>query len=171
MSLLDLNKRQTAVLGVIGSSIEVGVQHPLVILKNKIQYNSKLEFNPRFFYKGVFINMTGLGIITGYQFYVYNYLYTLTQSDFNSSFLSGLSSGFIASPTELFIIQRFNYTSFFEMHMKLIQKYGVFKVYTRGLFHTMMREGIYSVGMLSLTPYIEHKLNKYEHNIQNVMLF
>ena len=170
MSLLDLNKRQNALLGIIGSSIEVMIQHPLVILKNKYQYGSKLDFNFNFFYKGVFINMFGLGIITGYQFYVYKYLYNINKSDFTSSFLSGLSSGFIASPTEMFIIQKFNYRSFWEMNIKLIKKHGVLKVYTRGLFHTMMREAIYTSGMLSLTPYIEHKLNKYEHNVKNGLI-
>lgn len=158
MSILNLNEKQNAILGGIGSLAETTIQYPLNIIKNKLQYNSKIHINFSFLYKGFIINSSTLAFITSFQFYGYKYIYHFTNNDFSSSFLSGILSAFICSPTELFIIQKFKYRNFLTMHSSLIQEHGLFKFYYRGLLHCMMRESIYTVGMLSLTPYIEKKL-------------
>lgn len=159
MSLLNLNEKQNAILGGIGSFIETTIQYPLNIIKNKLQYNSKILISPSFLYKGFWINSTSLAFITGTQFYQYKFIYNYSNNDFISSFFSGILSGFIASPTELFIIQKFKYKNFFDMHSTLINNYGFFKFYSRGLFNCMLRESFYTMGMLSLTPYIEKNFN------------
>ena len=53
------------------------------------------------------------------------------------------------------------------MHKNLMQEHGFIKFYSRGLFHCMMRESIYTMGMLSLTPYIERK---YDINVLNASI-
>ena len=159
MSILNLNEKQNAILGAMGSFIETTIQYPLNIIKNKWQYNSKIYLHPTFLYKGFIINSTTLAFITSFQFYTYKFIYkTIINDDFSSSFLSGMISGVICSPTELFIIQKFKYKNFAIMHSSLMKEHGFIKFYTRGLFHCMMRESIYTSGMLSLTPYLEKEM-------------
>lgn len=161
--MIGLTERQNAILGIIGSSLEVTIQYPLHTIKNKLQENKPIPFNPSVLYKGVFINMYSLGVITGAQFYMYKQLYNLTNNDFASSFTSGCISGFIAAPSETFILQKHYHPGqkFNLMHSNLIKKNGFLKIYTRGLLATMMRESIYTTGMLTLTPYLE---KEYEIN-------
>lgn len=167
---IELNETQNAILGAIGSSIETTIQYPLNIIKNKFQYNSKISLKFNFLYKGYFINMSSLAFITGFQFYYYKHIYDLCNNDFISSLSSGLLSGIIASPTELFIIQKFNYKDFYHMHKELKAKYGILNFYNKGMFSCMMRESIYTFGMISMTPYIEHYLNKREHHVKNGLI-
>lgn len=168
--LTHLTEKQSAILGSIGSTTEVCIQYPLNIIKNQLQYNSKIHISPSFLYKGIFINMISLGYITSSQFYLFKHFYNFTNNNFLSSFSSGILSGLFSSPTELFVIQKFKYNSFLDMHSTLKNRYGFFKFYTRGLYPCMMREGIYTTGMLSLTPYIEQKLNSKEHKIHNSLV-
>lgn len=170
MLLTDLTEFQNALLGGLGSSVETLIQYPLNVIKNKYQYNSKIDLSPSFLYKGIFINMSSLACITSSQFYFYKHFYNYTNNNYLSSFSAGILSSFIASPTELFIIQKFNYKNFRDMHKTLFNKHGFIKFYSRGLGSCMIREGIYTVGMLSLTPYIESKLNENEHNLQNSLI-
>lgn len=165
--LTNLSQKQNAILGIIGSTIEVCIQYPLNIIKNKLQSNSKIYLSPSFLYKGFFINMTSIGSITAMQFYFFKSFYNHTNNNFLSSFSSGVLSGVMSCPTELFIIQKFKYKNFFDMHNTLMNRYGITKFYTRGLIPCMMREGIYTAGLLSLTPYIERRLNNHGHNVKN----
>ena len=168
---LELTQRQNAILGVIGSSIETLINHPIHIIKNKSQYKSEFKLHPRFMYKGLFINTISLGGITAFQFYFYKHIYNITDSNFASSFASGILSGFISSPSELFIIQKFKYQNFFEMHTDLMKEHGLYKFYTRGMMNNMLRESFYTMGMLSLTPYLEKKFRRYEkHSIHHGMM-
>ena len=48
MFMLSLNERQNALLGAIGSSVEVAIQHPLYTIKNKLQERKPIHFNPNF---------------------------------------------------------------------------------------------------------------------------
>ena len=157
--MISLTERQNAVLGVIGSSVEVAIQHPLMTIKNKYQQNKPIIFKPSNLYKGVFINMGSLGVITGAQFYLYKALYKQTNLDMFSSLTAGLLTGFIASPAEMFIIQRHNFQSFIGMHSNLIKRFGIAKVYTRGIITCSSRESLYSAGMMTGTPVIEQYLN------------
>ena len=159
--MISLTERQNAVLGVIGSSVEVAIQHPLMTIKNKFQQNKPIIYKPASLYKGVFINMSSLGIVTGAQFYLYKAIYKQTNLDMFSSLSAGLLTGLIASPAEMFIIQKHNFLNFSDMHKKLIGKHGLAKVYTRGIITCSTRESLYSSGMMTGTPVIEKYLNEW----------
>ena len=52
----ELTPKQNALLGSIGSTIEVFIQHPMVVWKNMLQSGKILSRNPTHYYRGVLTN-------------------------------------------------------------------------------------------------------------------
>lgn len=158
----ELSAFQNGLLGTIGSTIEVFVQHPLNIVKNSFQTNKKIHFNFSYLYRGLWINGSSMAFITGSQFATFGYLSKVNKNhDIFNSYLSGVLSGLVSSPVELAILQKqkkslMNYSSY-KILNNIYKSKGIQGIY-RGLLFNSTREGIYASGMLYLTPYIEKKL-------------
>jgi hypothetical protein len=158
----ELSAFQNGLLGTIGSTIEVFIQHPLNIVKNCHQTNKKINFSFSYLYRGLWINGLSMGFITGSQFATFGYLSNKNKNnDIFNSYFSGVLSSLISSPVEFSILQKqklsfMNYSSF-KILNNIYKNKGIKGIY-RGLLFTSIREGIYTSGMLFITPYIERKV-------------
>lgn len=154
MSLKDLSSFQTLLISNLSNTVEVSIQHPLFVLKNHLQYGKKIKYSIRNLYSGYFFNLYSLNCITSFQYLTYGYLYKKTKKDFQSSIISGTLSGFIASPFEYCSINKKKEDSL----IKTLKRREIYTKFYIGLPSTLMRESIYTFGLLSLNPMIENKI-------------
>lgn len=166
MSIKELSSYELIFLSNLSNTIEVSIQHPLFVLKNHLQYGKKMKYSLSNLYKGYFFNLYSLNLITCFQYVTYGYLYKNTKQDIKSSLLSGLLSGFIASPFELCSINKKKTDSLLET----IKRKEIYKKIHIGLVPTLIREGIYTYGLLSLTPMFEKKIETKYSNIISPIL-
>ena len=166
-NISQLSLTQNIILGSIGSTIEVFLQHPLSIIKNTKQYNKPIIFNHRFLYKGVFLSASSASLITSVQYASYAKFYQLFNKNMSNncsstlaSIMGGISISLFITPFEMGVIQKSkNYKlTTKEIFRKNLNVYGSKFLY-RGFLNTCGREIIYVFGFLGLTPYIEQKLN------------
>jgi len=169
----ELTTTQQIYLASIGSTIEAVTQHPLNIIKNSKQYNIPVQWNPRFLYKGLTIGTSTAAFITAAQYLSYGKIYNSLSgklSDKNNSFVSsglcGFAMAFIVTPIEMGIIQK---CKFYNLNTRNIMKYNIsqngYKFLYRGFLGISVRETMYGVGLLSMTPYLENKF--YEWGLNN----
>jgi len=167
----ELSPFHNTMLGSFGSTVEVFIQHPLLTHKNSIQSNYQIRCNLNTMYRGVGINALTMGPLTSIQFagfgLLYNFLHknNVCQNDYTRSIISSTSagalSGFIASPTELLIVQQQKYNrSFIKSYFHIKHIYG-YKCFSKGLFPCIFRESAYVAGYCTLTPFFEKKLITY----------
>ena len=166
MSIKDLSSDKVILLSLIGNSLEVTLQHPLNVLKNHKQTNLyKFHYNYRNLYRGYSFNLYSLNSISIIQYYGYHYLYKETQNDILSSVCPGLLSGLIASPAEYYIINKKSK----ETLIQSIQKNRITKIYKYGLINCLIREGIYTSCLLTMTPLLEKKIKEEEIKYGNII--
>ena len=163
----ELTTTQQITIASIGSTIEALTQHPLNIIKNSKQYNTKIQWNPRFLYKGLTIGTSTASFITAAQYLSYGKIHNSLSgklSERNNSFVSaslcGFSMAFIVNPIEMGIIQQCKYYNLNTRNIiKLNIRQNGYKFLYRGFFATSVRETMYGFGLLALTPYLENKFN------------
>ena len=166
MSIKDLSSDKVILLSLIGNSLEVTLQHPLNVLKNHKQTNLyKFHYNYRNLYRGYSFNLYSLNSISIIHYYGYHYLYKETQNDILSSVCPGLLSGLIASPAEYYIINKKSK----ETLIQSIQKNRITKIYKYGLINCLIREGIYTSCLLTMTPLLEKKIKEEEIKYGNII--
>jgi len=165
MSIKDLSSHKVVFLSLIGNSLEVTLQHPLNVLKNHKQTNiCQFHYNFRNLYRGYSFNLYSLNCISLIQYYGYHYLYKETKNDIFSSLSSGLLSGLIASPAEFYIINKKSKETLIEC----IQRNRITKIYKYGFMNCLLREGIYTSCLLTMTPILEKKI-KYGNIISPIL--
>jgi len=166
MSIKDLSSEKVILLSLIGNSLEVTLQHPLNVLKNHKQTNiCKFHYNLRNLYRGYSFNLYSLNCISLIQYYGYHHLYKETGNDILSSLSSGLLSGLIASPAEFYIINKKSK----ETLMECIQRNRITKIYKYGFMNCLLREGIYTSCLLTMTPMLEKKIKEKEIKYGNII--
>ena len=166
MSIKDLSSEKVILLSLIGNSLEVTLQHPLNVLKNHKQTNPyKFHYNYRNLYRGYSFNLYSINCISLIQYYGYHTLYKETHNDILSSLCPGLLSGLIASPAEYYIINKKPK----ETLMQSIQRNKITKIYKYGLINCLIREGIYTTCLLTITPMLEKKIKEKEIKYGNII--
>tara|TARA_B110001454_G_scaffold217571_1_gene243227 strand:+ start:338 stop:1054 length:717 start_codon:yes stop_codon:yes gene_type:complete len=159
MSIKDLSSDKVILLSLIGNSLEVTLQHPLNVLKNYKQSSltNSYKFNCSFknLYRGYVFNFYNVNTVSLIQYYSYHFLYKYTKNDFFSSLSSGLMGGLLASPSEFYIINKNN-----ESLLQNIKKNKLRNIYKYGLKNCLIREGIYTSCLFTLTPRLENFINK-----------
>lgn len=163
----NLSMKDTIILGSIASTIEAYLQHPLSIIKNSYQYNVPIRYTPSYLYKGVFIGANCGITMTMMQYGTYSGFYSFFNKYFNnttsssvSSLTSGVVSSIIVSPFELSIILKCKYPkqSLCDTINYNIKQNG-YKSIFRGITNTGIRDSLYVFGFLTLTPYLEKRIN------------
>ena len=169
----ELTPKQNALLGSIGSTIEVFIQHPMVVWKNMLQSGKILSRNPTHYYRGVLTNGFSMFPLTATQFsgtgYFSNklsnnrYIKSESNQQILASTTAGFLSGIIATPAETIIVQKQEVKgNFIQISKNIIKKYGIKKLY-RGFIPCSSRESLYTCGLLTLSPLIENSMvNKYK---------
>ncbi|KXZ48758.1 hypothetical protein GPECTOR_25g342 [Gonium pectorale] len=143
---------------------------PLVGIKNALQEGRPIPKNPAHLYRGLLMNVVSMAPITASQFGTNRLMQTVvlkkSEGDltglerFGSAAVAGAVSAFIASPSELIIIQQqksgrslgAETSHFFKTH-------GATSV-VRGLIPAIGREMLYAAGYLGLFPIIKKRLDE-----------
>jgi solute carrier family 25 citrate transporter 1 len=103
-------------IGALGGTVEVCIMQPLVGIKNALQEGRPIPKNPAHLYRGLLMNIVSMAPITASQFGTNRLMQTVvlekSENDltgverFGSAAVAGAVSAFIASPSELIIIQQ-----------------------------------------------------------------
>lgn len=168
--LQKLNGVENGAVGIISGAIEVTILQPMLYCKNSTQQNLPLTLNPAVVYRGLFVSVTNMAILTGLQFpltvavrnaFTGGEKRALTNAEVvGSSFIGGALSGFVCGPMELVMVQQQRFGgSVISTPKRLMQQQG-FSALGRGIVTSCGREGMFCAGYLGLGPTFAGELNK-----------
>ena len=159
------NIKNKILLTSIGSTLEVTIQHPLTIIKNKVQNNidpRTLHF--RQFYAGIYSNIVVSASLVSSQYLLYDlYMNKLNLREYNSSILCGITLSTFITPLELYTLQkckRFNQITSFN----LMKELTINKQLLRGYTMCSGRELLFSLGLLVFNPQLK---TYFDNNLYN----
>lgn len=185
----SLSDGENVMLGITAAFIEAVILQPTLYFKNAQAQRLPLSFNPRIIYRGTAASIFNEMQMMGLQFgttSLFRRLYNTTPDTTASSkskkskgnniseLLAAASGGFFTaifvSPIELIMIQQQRFGgSFIAVPNVVRKKYGIgAKGMMRGLMPCMLRDSIYVLGMLGVTPLVQGYLMKnykYSENI------
>jgi len=155
-----LNEFENATVGMATGGIEVMCLQPLNYMKNMAQQNVPIEWNIRVMYRGVSANVLNMGSCTMLQFAVGGALKKQILGDdprrklkvheeIGAALCAGIFSATVGSPLELIMIQQQRKGG---STMDTIRNIANPSTVGRGFFGTAVREGLWTVGYLSIPP-------------------
>jgi hypothetical protein len=173
---------QSVFIGSVAGGMEVLCNHPLFILKFRIQLAkasseipSKTAFdvvkelarNPRQLIVGIVPNMTSMIPITAIQVSLNNLLKETffagnqpldMKTNIACAFIAGIGSSLVSSPTEMIMgYQTELKQPFFAVTQHIIRERTLRALYA-GLSGTACREGLFTVGFLGLMPFFKEQI-------------
>ncbi|GLC46139.1 hypothetical protein PLESTB_001194300 [Pleodorina starrii] len=157
-------------IGALGGTVEVCIMQPLVGIKNALQEGRPIPRNPAHLYRGLLMNVVSMAPITASQFGTNRLMQTMvlkkSEADltgverFGSAAVAGAVSAFIASPSELIIIQQQKSgRSLSAETSHFLKTHGAASI-VRGLIPAIGREMLYAAGYLGLFPIIKKSLDE-----------
>ena len=159
-----------SLIGTIAGVIEVTLLQPLVYFKNTTQQGKlHLTFNPSIIYRGVYMSMFNMSMMTGIQVPLSRLISTkiFNNNILPASIIGGYLSGYFCSPVELIIIQQQKHGyNMIKTSKYIINKYSVLKL-LKGSYSGCFRESIFAFGYLGIAPKVssylinERKLSSY----------
>lgn len=170
-----LTEFQNVVVGVAAAFVEAVILQPTLYWKNAKAAKLPFTLNPKIIYRGTSASIFNECQMMGLQFGTTGYFqkvvsengkFELTQrQQITTAALGGFLTAFFTSPIEMVMIQQQRFGgSFIQTPLNVIKSYGFGpKGLMRGLIPTMMRDSIYVVGLLGITPVIQELLMKEYH--------
>lgn len=161
-ALQKMSHFETLLVGVASGTIEVTILQPMLYCKNATQQGLPFTLDPRVLYRGLFMSVGNMAILTGLQFpltgavqkvFTGGEIRKLSKGEqIGSGFIGGAISGFACAPMELVMIQQQRFgTSLLGTPAKIITETGLSGIF-RGLFMSCGREGLFTAGYLGLGP-------------------
>lgn len=159
---------------VIGAS-EVCVNHPLWTIKTRMQSGEKFTLNPTLLYRGLWANAASMIPITAIQVGLNRSIQTMffnpgeplsPMQGLSSAFVAGVGSALVSCPTEMIMTnnQGEKGMRFSTAGMQLVKQHGLSHLYT-GLVATGLREGLFTLSFLGVTPVLKEQLKPHcSHN-------
>ncbi|GFR52575.1 hypothetical protein Agub_g15168 [Astrephomene gubernaculifera] len=157
-------------IGALGGTVEVCIMQPLVGIKNALQEGRPIPRHPAHLYRGLLMNVVSMAPITASQFGTNRLMQTkvLNKSEdeltglerFGCASVAGAVSAFIASPSELIIIQQQKSGRSLGAEASHFMKVHGSAAIVRGLLPAMGRETLYAAGYLGLFPIIRKELDE-----------
>jgi hypothetical protein len=163
-----LDGSQNAVVGACVGAIEVACLQPFNFAKNSLQQGIPISMSPPQWYRGVVPNIFNMAGCTMIQFAVGGNLKALvappgTQIQPAQEMGCGLGAGMVSamwgSPMELTMIQQQRKGTSLLATMQSVVSSGNIG---RGFVGCAIREGLWTVGYLSLPPIIRKQLREYD---------
>lgn len=167
-------------VGVVASSIETLVNHPLQIIKIRVQGNHLFTLNPVILYRGLTLSILSTAPVIVTQVVIHRFVQSKIQISTEtppksysllSAFLAGYFSAYVASPMELLlaIMQEKKERPTYEICSE-IYGYGLKRFFT-GVTGTGLRIGIPACGFLEGVPYAQKQLkNVIENDWANMVV-
>jgi hypothetical protein len=163
----SLSLTQHFLSGSIAGMVETFINHPLWVMKMRMQCGAPFTFDVRLLYRGVLPNVVStipvsalqMGFTPFYQSMVYKNAHELSLSQrMMFAFAAGGISSFINGPAELVMTHQQQRRESFYKTVKYIISRGGFSALSSGLLASILRDGKYSVFLLVVTPLIKDKI-------------
>lgn len=158
----ELSEFQNAVVGMTAGIIEVTALQPMNYWKNAAQQGLPLSLNPRVLYRGLAPNCVNMGSCTMLQFVFGGKIKKMITGGVNRKLTvaeemsaglgAGMLSALVGSPLELIMIQQQRKgTNIIATTISLLNIN-----ITRGFIGAAVREGLWTVGYLSIPPIVRN---------------
>ncbi|GAB5372880.1 hypothetical protein AAMO2058_001702200 [Amorphochlora amoebiformis] len=158
----ELSEFQNALLGMTSGVIEVVALQPMNYWKNAAQQGLPLTLNPAYLYRGLGPNCINMGSCTMLQFIfggkIKNFITggVLRPLTFKEEVAAGLGAGMmsalVGSPLELVMIQQQRKGTGLFTTIWSLMNLNI----TRGFVGAAVREGLWTVGYLSIPPQVRN---------------
>jgi hypothetical protein len=157
---------ESLIIGSIGGTVETLIQMPLLTYKFCLQNNTKLPRTFSLWYKGAAIQSSTVAPITAFQMMSNTLLTNHFITDNNVTYkekvtIASISGGFsslIYSPIDLITIQQQIHRQNIRNTTRFILQQYNFTTFFKGLSPCIIRESVYTGGYLGLAPVISHSL-------------
>lgn len=163
---------QSIMIGSAAGAVEVVVDHPLWVIKNRMQQGRSFTLNPAIVYRGILPNMASMvpitalqvGLDAGMQKIVFKEVTLSDTHRIATSFVAGIGSSLVSCPTEMIMMQQGKASSnFYTATHYLYSQGGLRRIY-QGLLATSLREGGFTTFFLAGAPILKTKIIPYVHN-------
>jgi hypothetical protein len=152
-----------AAIGAVTGVVVVAVTQPLFIIKLCLQNNERFSFSPSFLYRGTGVSLVTYTPTVAVQVGAATALHNLLHDDSNwrmtCSFVAGMFSATISTPSELLIANMRETKSSIKTAQYFIKTHGIRSLY-RGAFGTSLREGVFTVGFFTAPRLIQQQLDR-----------
>jgi solute carrier family 25 (mitochondrial citrate transporter), member 1 len=164
---------QTILSGIIAGLAEVSINHPLWVMKTRIQSGNKNVWELRGLYRGLSSNMISmiplialrLSLSTYFQNTAFNNQAPPTSFQLMiSALIGGSIPSFIGSPLEFIRTKQINYKMDMISTAKTLVQQNGGSIFLSGMFGTIARDALYTCGFFALAPIIKGKIRPYCHD-------
>eukprot|EP00588_Corethron_pennatum_P011761 CAMPEP_0194266536 /NCGR_PEP_ID=MMETSP0169-20130528/1408_1 /TAXON_ID=218684 /ORGANISM="Corethron pennatum, Strain L29A3" /LENGTH=267 /DNA_ID=CAMNT_0039007241 /DNA_START=132 /DNA_END=935 /DNA_ORIENTATION=+ len=160
-----LNELQNATVGMSVGVVEVACLQPFNYCKVMLQQGKPLSLDPAKLYRGVVPNMVNMGSCTMIQFAVGGSLKSAAMGaekralsapqEMGCGLAAGVVSAAVGSPLELVMIQQQGQGGTL---LQTLKNVAAPSIITRGFVGCAVREGLWTVGYLSVPPIVRREL-------------
>lgn len=164
---------QSILSGSLLGATEALVNHPLWTIKTRLQNREPLLYHPNILYRGLILSVLSkvpitasqVGLNRAIQTFIYNDPLELSTSQTMScAFFAGVGSALICCPTEMIVTdKRIDNASVYKATQRLYSRGGIAKLCT-GLLATALREGLFTVFFIAITPFFKTTIQPYGLN-------
>jgi len=173
-AMQNLEGWQNSLLGAIAGPAAMPFSQMFIYWKNSYAIlGQPFSMNPRHWYRGLPVSMMLQGPVNGSQFFgtgLVKHAMAGKQNDSKSSLsdtqilgagmIGGMISGFVCAPQEVLMVQQQKVGgNLSSMFLHIVKEYGPLRIMC-ALPATCLREGVYTMGFLSIAPIIADKVRK-----------
>ncbi len=170
---------QSLITGSVAGATEVLVDHPLWVIKTRIQSGDPFTFDHRTLYRGILPNAASMipstalqvGFNQGLQDILYKDKKEISNTQrLSSAFLAGVGSSLVSCPTERIMTYQGQQKNGFLEAGKKITKQGGYRSLLTGLPATAFREGMFAGSFLGVTPILKKQIQPFCPNESSASL-
>lgn len=164
---------QSLVTGSVAGATEVLVDHPLWVIKTRMQSGQPFSLNHRILYRGIVPNASSMipstalqvGFNRGFQEVLFKNTADLSNTQrLGSAFMAGMASSFVSCPTEMVMTYQGKMGGGFYQAGKQIVSQGGYRALFTGLLATALREGKFTAFFLGVTPMLKAQIQPHCSN-------
>lgn len=159
---------QSLITGSVAGAIEVLVDHPLWTIKTRLQNGDPFSLRPSVLYTGMLANAASMVPITaiqvGFNTAIQNVFFKDALTDrqrMGSAFIAGAFSSLVSCPTEMVMLHQGRMKTYFSSAAKHIVQQSGYSALCTGMMGTAMRDGLFTMSFLALTPILKEYLKPY----------
>jgi len=164
-----LTETQNIALGTMASVCQCIITQPTLYWKNAAQQSLPFTINPRIVYRGIGVNLVNEGGQMGFQFGAAGFFKKLFGSSSTGEMTAALLAGTVISPfvqsCDITMIQQQRFGGSLQTTARRIhQEFGFCRGLFRGYSPLVIREALFTGGLLGTTPLLQDWFAKQDLN-------